>query len=194
METTSGASLSLYMLEAMVPNYHALVLTDRSLPCWTEDGQSSWFSSVRNSTGIRMAYSRLPALHDWFSDCTYVLVPSDSVFYQPVLCGCTRSTYSAYLPPSYPRRLCRYDVSNFLAKASCYIRPTLPTVPLRVCVTLSTLARFTCFHLHKVPRGPPPSALRAGSGQTHGRDVYGVIGCVQLLVIFSVGMQPRRLQ
>jgi len=67
METTSGASLSLYLLEAMVPNYHALVLTDSSLPRWTEDGQSSWFSSVRNLTGIRLAYSRLPALHVWFS-------------------------------------------------------------------------------------------------------------------------------
>ena len=149
-------------------------------------------------SGIRQVFTwRIHAFRHYTTgsrDCTYVLVPSDSVFYQPVLCGCTRSTYSAYLPPSYPTRLCRYDVSNFPAKASCYIQPTLHTVPLRVCVTLSTLARFTCFHLHKVPRGPPPYALRAGSGQTHGRDVYGVIRCVELLVVFSVGTQPRRLQ
>jgi len=44
-----------------------------------------------------------------------------------------------------------------------------------------------------VPRGLPTYTLRTGSGRTDGRDVYSVIRCVALIVVFGVGTQlPRR--
>jgi len=49
-------------------------------------------------------------------DRTYRLFPSDSIFYQLVLCGCTRSTYWAWLHPSYSTRLCKYEGANLQAK------------------------------------------------------------------------------
>jgi len=56
------------------------------------------------------------------------------------------------------------------------------------------MVRPTCFHLHKVPGGPPSYILRTGSSRTDGRDVYGVIRCVPLILVFGVGTQlPRRL-
>ena len=48
------------------------------------------------------------------------------------------------------------------------------------------------FHLHKVPKGLPSYILRTGSGRTDGRDVYGVIRCVPLRVVFGVGTQLLR--
>jgi len=55
------------------------------------------------------------------------------------------------------------------------------------------LVRFTYFHLHKVPEGVPSYILRTGPGRTDGRDIYGVIRCVPLIVVFGVGTQlPRR--
>ena len=60
-------------------------------------------------------------------------------------------------------------------------------------VTLCAVVRFTCFHLHKVPGGLPSYILRTGPGRTDGRDVYGVIECVPLIVVFDVGTQlPTR--
>jgi len=47
-------------------------------------------------------------------------------------------------------------------------------------------------HLHKVPEGLPPYILRTGSGPMDGHDVYGVIRCVPLIVVFSVGTQLDR--
>jgi len=81
--------------------------------------------------------------------------------------------------------------------ASCktchYLQPTLPTACLRVSVTLCALIRFICFHSHKVPEGLPLYILRRRSGRTDGRDVYGVIRCVPLIVVLGVGIQlPRR--
>jgi len=75
---------------------------------------------------------------------------------------------------------------------SCYLRPTLPTVCLHVSVTLCAVVRFTCFHLHIVPEGLPPYMLPTESGRTDGRDVYGVIGCVPLIMGFGVGTQLHR--
>jgi len=76
---------------------------------------------------------------------------------------------------------------------SRYFRPTLPTACLQVSVTLCAVVRFTWFHLHKVPEGLPAYILRTGSGRTDGRDLYGVIRCVALMVVFGVGTQlPRR--
>jgi len=47
--------------------------------------------------------------------------------------------------------------------------------------------------VHKVPEGLPSYILRTGSGRTGGRDVYGVIGCIPLIVVFGVGTQlPRQ--
>ena len=64
---------------------------------------------------------------------------------------------------------------------------------LQVSVTLCAVVRVTCFHLHKVPEGLPSYILRTGSGRTDGRDVYGVIRYVPLIVVFGVGTQlPRR--
>jgi len=95
VETTSGVSSSVYLLTTMVTNYLALVLVEGSLTRRTEDGQSSLVGSVKNSTCNCMLYSGLPAFHDLSWDRTYRLFPSGSIFYQLVLCGCTRSTYWA---------------------------------------------------------------------------------------------------
>ena len=51
----------------MVTNYLAPVLTEASLPRWTEDGQSSLVGGVENSPCNCMLYSGHPALHDLFS-------------------------------------------------------------------------------------------------------------------------------
>jgi len=62
-----------------------------------------------------------------------------------------------------------------------------------VSVTSCAIVRFTWFHLHKVPEGLPSYILRTGSGRPDGRDVYGVIKYVLLIVVFGVGTQlPRR--
>ena len=60
-------------------------------------------------------------------------------------------------------------------------------------IALCLVVRFTCLHLHKVPRGVPSCSLNTGCSQPDGRDVYGVIGCVPMIVVFGVGTQlPRR--
>jgi len=64
VEPTSGVSSSVYRLTTMVTNYLALVLVEGSLTRRTEDGLSSLVGSVENSTGDRISYSGLPALHD----------------------------------------------------------------------------------------------------------------------------------
>jgi len=48
VETTSGVSSSVYPLTAMVTNYLALVLVERRLTHWTDDGHSSLVGSVEN--------------------------------------------------------------------------------------------------------------------------------------------------
>jgi len=50
METTSGVSLSVYLLMTMVTNYLALLLIEGSLTRWNYDGHSSWVGSIANST------------------------------------------------------------------------------------------------------------------------------------------------
>jgi len=55
------------------------------------------------------------------------------------------------------------------------------------------MARFTCFHLHKVPEGFPSYNLRTEPGRIEGRDLYGVIRCVPWIVVFGVGTQLGRL-
>ena len=75
---------------------------------------------------------------------------------------------------------------------SHYIRPTLWIVCFQASVTLCGVVRSTCLYLHKVPPGPSPYTLRTGSGRADGRDVYGVIRCVQLIVVFGVGTQLAR--
>jgi len=56
-------------------------------------------------------------------------------------------------------------------------------------VALSPVVRFTCLNLHKVPEGPPSYTLRTGSSRTNSREVYGVIGCVLLIMVFGVRTQ-----
>ena len=46
--------------------------------------------------------------------------------------------------------------------------------------------------LHMMPGGNPSYILQIVSGRTEGRDVYGVIGCVPRIVVFSVGTQLAR--
>jgi len=70
---------------------------------------------------------------------------------------------------------------------SRYIYPTLPPVCLQVSVTLCAVVRFTSFSLHKVSKGLPSYILRTGSGRTDGRDVYVILRCVLLIVVFGVG-------
>jgi len=81
---------------------------------------------------------------------------------------------------------------NPWCKTSRYLQPTLPTVCLRVSVTLCAIVRFTCFHLHKVPDGLPSYSLRAGSTRTDGRDIYGAIGCLAVIAVPGVGTQLPR--
>jgi len=95
VETTSGVSSSVYQLTTMVTNYLAPVLSEGTLTRWTEDGQSSLVGSVQNSTCNCMLKSCLRDYTTCPQDRTNGLFPSDSIFYQPVLCGCTGSTYWA---------------------------------------------------------------------------------------------------
>jgi len=73
----------------MVMTYLAPVPIEGSLTRWTEDGHSSLVSFVENShangCGILVFrhYTTCPR------DRTYGRLPSDSIFYQLVLCGCT---------------------------------------------------------------------------------------------------------
>jgi len=64
VETTSGVSLSVYPLTAIITNYLAPVLYKGSLTRQTEDGYSSLVGSIENSTCNSMLYSCLPALLD----------------------------------------------------------------------------------------------------------------------------------
>jgi len=48
VETTSGVSLSVYPLTAMVTNYLAPVLVEGSLTRCTDDGHSSLVGSIEN--------------------------------------------------------------------------------------------------------------------------------------------------
>jgi len=107
VEATSGVSLSLYPLTTMVTNYLAPMFTGASLTRWTEDSQSSLVGSVENLTRNCMLYSSLRHYMTCPRDRTSQFPLSDSILYQPVLCGCTRSTYWALLPSSYFTRLRR---------------------------------------------------------------------------------------
>jgi len=78
-------------------------------------------------------------------------------------------------------------------KMSRFFRPTLPTVCLQVSVTLWAAVWFTCLHLHKVAKGLSSYIRRTGSGRTDSRDIYGVVRCVPMIVVFGVGTYlPRR--
>jgi len=68
----------------------------------------------------------------------------------------------------------------------------LPTVCLQVSVTICAVVRFSPRYLHRLREGLPSYTLRKGSGQMDGCDVYGVIGCLRLIVVFGVGMQLLR--
>jgi len=47
--------------------------------------------------------------------------------------------------------------------------------------------------MHRVPGGRTSYIVRTGSGRTDGRDIYGVIRCVPLIVVFGIGtLLPRR--
>ena len=78
-------------------------------------------------------------------------------------------------------------------RTSRYFRPSPTKRCLWVSVTLCASVRSTCFHLHKVPEGLPLYILRTGSGRTDGRDVYGVVRWVPMIVVFGEGTQlPSR--
>jgi len=87
----------------------------------------------------------------------------------------------------------RVGGDSLAGKTSRYLRPDLPPVSLQASVALCADIQFTSFHLHKVPEGLPSYTLRTGSGRTEGRDVYGVMRRVPLMVVFGIGTQlPRR--
>jgi len=71
-------------------------------------------SRIRHATPCRILVLRhyMPCPRDH----TYEHFRSDSIFHQPLLCGCTRSTYWAELLPSYPTGLCRYEGPNLCAE------------------------------------------------------------------------------
>ena len=78
-------------------------------------------------------------------------------------------------------------------RTSRYFRPTSTLWCLWISVTLCASVRLSCFHLHKVPECLPSYILRTGSGRTDGRDVYGVIRWVPLIVVLGEGTQlPSR--
>jgi len=89
LETTSDVSSSVYPLTTKVTNYLAAVLTEGSLTRWNEDAILRWLvrSRIRHMTACRILvfrhYTTCPR------DCTYGLLPSDSIFYQLVVSGCT---------------------------------------------------------------------------------------------------------
>jgi len=90
---------------------------------------SLWFvpSRIPHST----AYGILVFRHykTYPPDLMYRFSPSDSIPYQPVLCGRTQSTYWAESPPSYSTRLRSYEWTNRRAK-----RPVTRDPHFRPCV------------------------------------------------------------
>ena len=96
VETTSGVSSSVYPLTTMVTNYLAPVLVKGSVNSLDRRGPI-FFGWFRREFGMRLH------LVFWSSDITRLVLgiipirifPSDSIFYQLVLCGFTRSTYWA---------------------------------------------------------------------------------------------------
>jgi len=192
VETPSGASSSVYPLTTMVTNYLAPVLSEGSLTRWTEDGQSCLVGSVENSTCNCMFYSGLPSLHDlssqsslWAFCLGLHLGPTCPLWMHPIhLLGIVTS-FILYTSLG----VCEDKPS---CKGSRYLQPTLSTVCLQVSLTLCAVVRFTCLHLHKVPEGLPSYILRIGSGRSDGRDLYGVIRYVPLIVVFGVGTQLLR--
>jgi len=79
----------------MVTNYLTLVFTEGSLTGWTEDGQSPLLVPSRIQPATAGCILVFWHYTTWTRDRTYMLFPSDSIFYQLVLCGFTRSTYWA---------------------------------------------------------------------------------------------------
>jgi len=192
VETTSGVSSSVYLLRKMVTNDLTLVFTEGSSTRGTEDRQSPWVGSVKNSTKNCMLYSCLPALYDLFSG-SYLyafslglhLLPTCPLWIHPIhLLGIDTS----FIP--HTTLWVRGD--KLVCKRSRYLRPILSTVCLQASVTLCAVVRFTCFDLHKVREGLPSYILRTGPGRTDGRYVYGVVRWVPLSVVFHVGwLLPR---
>ena len=113
---------------------------------------------------------------------------SDSISYQLVLCGCSDSLtgHSVLF-----HTLCVFvgKRSLTIVRTSHYFRPLLLLECLWLAVTLCASVWFTCFHWHKVLEGLPSYILRTGSARTDGRDVYGIIRWVPIIVVFDEGTQ-----
>jgi len=139
-----------------------------------------------------MSYSGLPALDDlssgsyqWASSLGLHLLPTCPLWMHPIhLLGIVTSFIL--------NRTLEVRGDKLSCETSRYLRPTHPTVCLQVSLTLCAVVRFSSFNLPKVPGGLPSYIVRTGSGRTDGRDVYGVIGCVSLIVVFGVGTQLPR--
>jgi len=93
VETTSDVSSSVYPLTTMVTNYLAPVLTEGSLTRWAEDGRSCLVGCVANSTCNCISFLVLRYCMTCPRDRTNRFSLLDFILYQPVVCGCTRSTY-----------------------------------------------------------------------------------------------------
>ena len=82
VKTTTGGSLSVYLLTAMTANYVAPRLHEGSLTRRTEDGHSSLVGSVKNLVGDHILYSSLPELqestgsHLWVCSLGLHLIPT----------------------------------------------------------------------------------------------------------------------
>ena len=114
--------------------------------------------------------------------------------------SCTNSSFVDSPDPLTGHSILLHTLRAFVGKrgltivrTSRYFRPTSTMWCLWISVTLCASLRFTCFHLHKVSEGLPSYTLRRGSSRTVGRDVYGVIRWVPMIVVFGEGTQlPSR--
>ena len=103
---------------------------------------------------------------------------------QLVLCGCSDllTGHSVLLDTL------RVFVGNrglTIVRTSHYHRPPVLMKCLWLAVALCAFVRVPCFHLHKVLEGLPPDILQTGSGRTDGRDAYGVIRSVPMILVFG---------
>jgi len=176
----------------MIKNYLAPVLYEGSLSRQTEDGYSSLVGSVVNLTCDSMSYCCLSALHDlssrsdlWAFSLTLHLLPTSPFWSHPL----------QLLGHSYLLHILGVFVGKrglTCMQVARYLLPTALRVCLWVSVTLGAVLRFTCLYLHMVPGGLSSYTLRTGSARTDGHDIYGVIRCVPIMMVFDVGTQLHR--
>jgi len=135
-----------------------------------------------------MSYSCLPALdnlcsgsHLWVFSLGLHLLPKCTLWIHLI-------HLLARVTSFIPYTSCSQEGLNLNAKCPVTFDPLFGHC-LQVSVTLCTMIRITCFHLHKVSRGLPSYILWMGARQTDSHHVYGVVRGILLIVVFGVGTQ-----